>query len=69
VKQAVLDGEIVVLRPDGTSDFQALQEMLRGGRPGNPVYYLFDLLYCNGYDLTRTPLLERKNLLQSLLAG
>ena len=68
VKQAILDGEIVVLRPDGTTDFQALQEFLQGDRTGNPVYYLFDLLYCDGYDLTRTSLLERKNLLQSLLA-
>ena len=68
VKQAVLDGEIVVLRPDGTMDFQALQDVLRGGRTGSPVYYLFDLLHCNGYDLTRTPLRERKNLLQALLA-
>ena len=68
VKQAILDGEIVVLRPDGTSDFQALQELLHGGEPGRPVYYLFDLPHCNGYDLTMAPLLERKHLLQSLLA-
>jgi bifunctional non-homologous end joining protein LigD len=68
VKQAILDGEIVVLRPDGTTDFQALQDALQGGRTEKPVYYLFDLLHCNGYDLTRTPLSERKKLLQSLLA-
>ena len=68
VKQAILDGEIVVLRPDGTSDFQALQELLQAGESGSLVYYLFDLPHCNGYDLTMTPLLERKNLLQSLLA-
>jgi bifunctional non-homologous end joining protein LigD len=68
VKQAILDGEIVVLRPDGTTDFQALQDVLQDGRPEGPVYYLFDLLHCNGYDLTGTPLQERKLLLQSLLA-
>ena len=68
VKQTILDGEIVVLRPDGTTDFQALQDALQDGRTERPVYYLFDLLYCNGFDLTRTPLLERKKLLQSLLA-
>jgi bifunctional non-homologous end joining protein LigD len=67
--QAILDGEIVVLRPDGTSDFQALQEFLGAGRAATPVYYLFDLLYCNGYDLTAVPLLERKRLLKALLAG
>jgi bifunctional non-homologous end joining protein LigD len=69
VRQAIVDGEIVVLRPDGTSDFQALQDLLQqGGRPGNPLYYLFDLPHCNGFDLTGAPLLERKNLLQFLLA-
>ncbi|RJX36043.1 MAG: DNA ligase D [Desulfurivibrio sp.] len=67
VQQAMLDGEIVVLRPDGTSDFQALQELLQGSRQDRAVYYLFDLPYCNGYDLTRTPLLARKKLLQALL--
>jgi bifunctional non-homologous end joining protein LigD len=67
-KRAILDGEIVVPRPDGTSDFQALQDHLRRGQTGKPVYYLFDLPYCNGYDLTRTPLLERKELLRSLMA-
>ena len=69
VQQALLDGEIVVLRPDGTSDFQALQEFLRDGRTAQPVYYLFDLPYCNGFDLSASPLLERKQLLQSLLVG
>lgn len=68
VRQTILDGEIVVLRPDGTTDFQALQDVLQGGRTEKPVYYLFDLLHCNGFDLTRTPLLERKNLLHALLA-
>jgi bifunctional non-homologous end joining protein LigD len=67
VRQAVLDGEIVVLRPDGTTDFQALQEIMRNGRGKMAVFYLFDLLYCNGYDLTRTPLTERKNLLRALV--
>lgn len=68
VKEAVLDGEIVVLRPDGTSDFQALQDLLQGGSGGTLVYYLFDLPYCDGFDLSGTPLLERKNLLRSLLS-
>lgn len=67
VRQAVLDGEIVALRPDGTTDFQALQEIIRSGRGKAAVYYLFDLLYCNGYDLGGTPLTERKNLLRALL--
>jgi bifunctional non-homologous end joining protein LigD len=31
------------------------------------VYYVFDLLYCDGYDLRETPLVERKQLLERLL--
>ena len=37
--------------------------------PGPIVYCLFDLMYLNGYDLRRTPLVERKRVLASLLAG
>ena len=32
------------------------------------TYYVFDLLYLNGYDLTKTPLTERKTLLARTIA-
>jgi bifunctional non-homologous end joining protein LigD len=67
VSNVVLDGEIVVLRPDGTTDFQALQNLLQGIGSGNLVYYLFDLLHYEGYDLTGTPLLRRKELLRRVI--
>jgi bifunctional non-homologous end joining protein LigD len=68
-REAVLDGEIVVLRPDGTSDFQALQKTIGGGNPPGLVYYLFDVLYGEGRDVRMAPLVERKELLRSLLEG
>ena len=68
-REAVLDGEIVILRPDGTSDFQALQKTIGGGNPSGLVYYLFDVLYGDGYDVRTAPLVERKALLRSLLEG
>ncbi len=68
VRQAILDGEIVVLNSQGLSDFQALQNVLKGQGTGQLVYYLFDLIHCQGYDLSRTPLIERKELLRQLLA-
>lgn len=69
-KEAVLDGEIAYLRPDGSSDFQALQNAARKrNEPGPLVYFVFDLPYFNGYDLTRTPLIERKSFLQQVLAA
>lgn len=67
LEQGILDGEIVVFGAGGISDFQALQNSLRGGR-GKQVYCLFDLPHCAGYDLTGTPLAERKELLAHLLA-
>ncbi|MFP3940240.1 MAG: DNA ligase D, partial [Thermoanaerobaculia bacterium] len=65
---ALLDGEVVYLRPDGTSDFQALQGSTGSPDPKAPLYYVaFDLLHLDGYDLTRVPLVDRKALLRRLL--
>ena len=73
-RQALLDGEIVVLDERGRSDFGWLQQRMNVRTPSPqalaqfPVtYYVFDLLYCDGYDLRHAPLLERKKLLRHLL--
>ncbi len=63
---AILDGELIAPGPDGVSDFQKLQNALKRGGT-DLVYYAFDLPYCEGYDLSRSPLLERKQLLQQIL--
>lgn len=107
VETAMLDGEVVVQMPDGTTSFQELQNVLgtdqsgkypRPTRPatdtpsapdglagvahssegtgeagrtasgGRLLYYAFDLLYLNGYELLDAPIEERKQLLQRLLA-
>ncbi len=67
VKSAILDGEIVVLRPDGTSSFQALQNTLGGQSKDSLTYYVFDLLHMDGFDLRKVPLIRRKELLATLL--
>jgi bifunctional non-homologous end joining protein LigD len=73
-RQAILDGEIVALDQDGMPRFQLLQprvgrksglQALRG--KGEIVYFVFDLLYCDGYDLTRCPVVERKLALEQIL--
>jgi bifunctional non-homologous end joining protein LigD len=64
--QAVLDGEITVLKGDGVSNFGALQNW-RSEADGQLVYYVFDLLWLNGYDLMPLPLSRRKAILASLL--
>jgi bifunctional non-homologous end joining protein LigD len=69
IGEAILDGEIAVLNPDGTTSFQRLQNAMTGGPRVNVVYFAFDLLYLAGYDLRNVPLIERKALLEKLLPG
>ncbi len=68
VAEAILDGEVVVQLADGNSSFQALQGDLGAGRTDRLLYYAFDLLQLNGYDLTGVPIEERKGTLERLLA-
>jgi bifunctional non-homologous end joining protein LigD len=64
---AWLDGEIVVLRPDGRSSFQALQNAFEGGADSRIVYYVFDAPFLAGQDLRRLALKERKARLKKAL--
>jgi bifunctional non-homologous end joining protein LigD len=66
-RTALLDGELVVLRPDGSTDFQALQNALQESRSDPVVYCVFDLLHEDGEDLMPLPLEERKARLAALL--
>src|SRR5438552_127979 len=64
-----LDGEIVVLREDGRSSFQALQNAFDAGADARIVFYVFDAPFLKGADLRRLPLAERKARLAKLLKG
>jgi bifunctional non-homologous end joining protein LigD len=66
---AAIDGEIVVLDDKGISRFAALQDALAGGHDELLVFYAFDLVHLNGWDLTKVALDKRKGLLEQLLAG
>jgi bifunctional non-homologous end joining protein LigD len=63
---AVFDGEITVLNEKGVPDFNALQ-LWRSEADGQLVYYLFDILWLDGYDLMSIPLSERRNVLQQII--
>lgn len=63
---AIIDGEVVVPAADGTTDFSVLQNELKG-KSTKIVMVAFDLLYLNGRDLRRLPLLERKAILRKLI--
>ena len=64
---ALLDGELVVETASGASDFSALQADLSEGRTDRFIFYLFDLLHLDGYDLTALPLITRKKRLEQRL--
>ncbi len=68
-REAIIDGEIVVPDDKGISRFAALQDALAAGESHKLVFYAFDLLYLNGWDLTAAHLDKRKELLAALLAG
>jgi len=67
IENGWLDGEVVALQPDGRTSFSALQAALSEGRDRDLVYYLFDVPYLNGVDLTDEPLQARKAKLAMLL--
>jgi bifunctional non-homologous end joining protein LigD len=67
VDTALIDGEVVALKPDGTSSFADLQDALSRGNTGGLVFYAFDLLHLDGYDLTGVSLEERKAVLAEIV--
>jgi bifunctional non-homologous end joining protein LigD len=72
---AILDGEIAALDEQGRSSFSLMQQrtgIRAGGRRAasrqdiSVLYYVYDLLYLDGYDLRRVSLEERKDLLAKI---
>lgn len=78
-QKTILDGEIVALDEEGRSSFSLMQQRTGVGEGGRRIrrtrddipviYYAFDLLYLDGYDLTQVDLEQRKQLLKSILSG
>jgi bifunctional non-homologous end joining protein LigD len=69
VESALFDGEVVVVQPDGTTSFHALQTALSEGRSEQLTFFAFDLLHLNGTDLRPCALEERKAVLELLLGA
>ncbi len=65
-KNAYLDGELCGVRPDGRTVFNLIQNASDTGL-GSLVFFLFDLLFVNGEDITGLPLVDRKVRLKTLL--
>lgn len=62
----IADGEIVVIDKNGKANFGALQQW-RTQADGTLVYYVFDLIWYKGHDLTALPLHERKSILKEIM--
>jgi bifunctional non-homologous end joining protein LigD len=67
VKNAVIDGELVSLQPDGITSFAALQDAISAKRTAELTFFAFDLLYRDGWDLTGASLEDRKATLAELI--
>ena len=67
VKSAIIDGELVALRPDGKTSFADLQDAISAGRTDRLTYFAFDLVYRDGWDLSGAGLEKRKAALAELI--
>ena len=75
--RAILDGEIAVLDAKGVARFHLIQPRIANTDPNSVahlsrstpvVYFAFDLLYLDGYDLRQVPLAQRRELLENVAA-
>lgn len=62
---AIFDGEIAAVTENGMADFQLLQNWQN--TETELQFFIFDLLWIDGYDVTDLPLIERKRILRSVL--
>jgi DNA ligase D-like protein (predicted ligase) len=69
VKTAYVDGELCGVDDAGFPSFAQTQAATDGEREARLVFYAFDLIHINGGDVTGLPLLERKALLEPLVAN
>ena len=69
VTEAILDGEVCFVKPDGVTGFGELQTAIGDEKTAGLVYFVFDLLYLDGYRLDRAALADRKMQLARVMAG
>lgn len=67
VKNLILDGEVVLLDKNNKSNFQLLQNSLKDNKDHHFVYFVFDVIYYDKYDLMVLALLQRKEMLSKIV--
>jgi bifunctional non-homologous end joining protein LigD len=66
LRSTILDGEVVAVDENGIPRFQLLQRFQK--QPTAPtLYYVFDVLWYKGDDITGKPILERRSVLERIL--
>ena len=69
VEKVTLDGEVVVLAENGTTNFADLQASFQDGAKNVLTYFCFDLLHVDGRNARDLPLIQRKEMLTEVLEG
>lgn len=69
VQSAILDAEVVAMDSSGRSSFQMLQQAIHKTAGKGLVLEIFDLIYIEGFNIQRTPLVERKRVLEEVVAS
>ena len=69
VQSAILDAEVVAMDSSGRSSFQMLQQAIHKTAGKGLVLEIFDLIYIEGLNIQRTPLVERKRVLEEVVAS
>jgi len=67
VDTALIDGELVHLASDGTTNFSGLQDAIASGKTNSLSFFAFDLVYRDGWDLTGASLEDRKAALGEII--
>lgn len=67
INNVIIDGEVVMIDEKQRTNFQLLQNTLKGKKNKKLIYYAFDLLFYEKHDTRSLPLIKRKELLKPLL--
>jgi bifunctional non-homologous end joining protein LigD len=67
LSDCIMDGEIVAVDKDGKTSFPLVHAAIASKRTSGLIYYCFDVLYAEGRDVRRLPLLDRKTVCKVLV--
>lgn len=67
VETAIFDGEVVAVDKTGRASFQKLQQSIGRTGDANFTFHLFDLIYVEGFSLTKMTLKGRKEILAQII--